>query len=177
MQRKRWYGRPHVSAREHPCRRDVRVGSTSSVMQTAPDHAAPLLQPQLVPTITLHRFSSAGFPTPPIPPPPRGHSAVRHHYTQHSTDCLLVVMLPTLFSSLNSLTFTSTFFSSAHVCLAAGGIPATPFSGSCSPYSERLPREVGAGAGVGVEMEGFNFLTFLGGSSLTSEDCSESTLT
>lgn len=95
----------------------------------------------------------------------------------HSTECLLVVMLPTLFSSLNSLTFSSTFFSSAHVCWAAGGIPATPFSGSCSPYSERLPREVGAGAEVGVEMEGFNFLTFLGGSSLISEDCSESTLT
>ena len=101
-----------------------------------------------------------------------GHSALKQH--NKSTECLLVAMLPTLFSSLNSLTFASTFFSSAHVCLAAGGIPVTPLSGSCSPYSERLPREVGAGTEVGVEMEGFNFLTFLGGSSLVSEDCSES---
>ena len=105
----------------------------------------------------------------------QSQGTLRSH--SHSTERLLIVsqmpqILLTLFSSLNSLTFASTFFSSAHVCWAAGGIPTAPFSGSCSPYSERLPREVGAGVGAGVEMEVFNFLTFLGGSSLVSEDCS-----
>ena len=142
-----------MSVREHPCRRDERVGSTSSVLQTAPVHAASQLQ--LVPAITMHFKKSLTL-------------------NRMSSDLSqMPQILPTLFSSLNSLTFASTFFSSAHVWWAAGGIPTAPFSGSCSPYSERLPREVGAGVEAGVEMEGFNFLTFLGGSSLVSEDCSE----